>query len=52
LIYIWTLTVGHVQLFRTVYGIFVNSFRDLRIKKTYVGDSETVTKHCLNTYNV
>jgi hypothetical protein len=34
LIYIWTLTVGHVQLFRTVYGIFVNSFRDLRIKKT------------------
>ena len=52
LIYIWTLTVGHVQLFRTVYGIFVNSFRDLRIKKSYVGDSETVTRHCLITYNV
>jgi hypothetical protein len=32
LIYIWTLTVVHVQLFRTVYSIFVNSFRDLRIK--------------------
>ena len=48
----WTLTVGHVQLFRTVYGIFVNSFRDIRIKKNYVGDSETVTKHCLITYNV
>jgi hypothetical protein len=38
---------------------FVNSFRDLRIMKkklkkmrVYVGDSETVTKHCLITYNV
>lgn len=59
LIYIWTLPVVHVQLFGTVYSIFVNSFRDLRIIKkkykkmrVYEGDSETVTKHCLITYNV
>ena len=57
LIYIRTLPVVHVQLFRTVYNIFVNSFRDLRIIKKKkkkkkkklrvdVGDSETaVTKH-------
>jgi hypothetical protein len=43
-----------------VYSIFLNSFRDLKIKKKKkkkklrvdVGDSETVTKHCLITYNV
>jgi hypothetical protein len=33
LICIRTLPVVHVQLFRTVHSIFVNSFRDLRIKK-------------------
>ena len=60
LIYIRTLPVVHVQLFRTVYSIFVNCFRDLRIYKKKkpkqlrvdVGVSETLTKHCLITYNV
>jgi hypothetical protein len=46
LIYIRTLPVVHVQLFRTVYSIFVNSSREL--KKVISPD----TKHTFTTYSL